>query len=76
MATKQVDKLGFDRIEIANVRRCFQANASNYKKLDSLYAKIRSLGEDVKSLQDIIDAWEAPVKALSEKKLGKVLSSK
>lgn len=76
MATKQVDRLGFDRIEIANVRRCYQANASNYAKLEKLYAKVRALGDDIKQLQDIIDSWEAPVQKLTESKLGKALSSK
>lgn len=76
MATKQVDRLGFDRIEIANVRRCFSANATNYKKLDKLYEKIRAIGESVKEVQAQIDAWEAPVKTLTEQKLGKVLSSR
>ena len=33
---KQVDVLGFDRMEIANVRRCYAANKVNYTKLNKL----------------------------------------
>ena len=37
---KQVDVLGFDRMEIANVRRCYAANKVNYTKLNKLYKKL------------------------------------
>ena len=39
---KKVDALGFDRFQIASVRRAFQSNALTYKKMDGIAAKSRS----------------------------------
>ena len=74
--TKQVDKLGFDRMEIANIKRCFQANSLHYKKIDKLMAKVRELGAAIEAEEKLTESWEAPVKTLTEQKLGFVMSSR
>jgi len=72
---KQVDALGFDRMEIANVRRCYMANKVNYKNLNKLYEKAAVLKAQIDNLKAAIDTWDAPVHQLSESKLGVILSS-
>lgn len=72
---KQVDALGFDRMEIANVRRCYMANKVNYKKLDKLYQEANQLKAKVDSLTKIIETWDAPARQLAKDKLGVELSS-
>ena len=72
---KQVDALGFDRMEIANVRRCYMANKVNYKKLDKLYQEATQLKAKIDSLTKIIETWDAPARQLAKDKLGVELSS-
>lgn len=74
-ATKQVDALGFDRMEIANVRRCYAANKTNYAKLNKLYEKVAAISKDVETLKAQINAWDGPVLQMSKEKLGVELSS-
>lgn len=72
---KQVDVLGFSRMEIANVRRAYGANKLNYTKLNKLYEKAANLKAEIDAVQDQIKQWDAPVRALSQEKVGVELSS-
>lgn len=72
---KQVDVLGFDRMEIANVRRAYGANKVNYSKLNKLYEKAATLKEQIVSLLEQIKVWDAPARALALEKVGVELSS-
>ena len=72
---KQVDVLGFDRMEIANVRRAYGANKVNYSKLNKLYEKAAALKAQIDLLNDQIKIWDAPVRALALEKVGAELSS-
>jgi hypothetical protein len=72
---KQVDVLGFDRMEIANVRRSYGANKVNYSKLNKLYEKATALKGQIDSLLEQIKVWDAPARALALEKVGVELSS-
>ena len=72
---KQVDVLGFDRMEIANVRRSYGANKVNYSKLNKLYEKAAALKSQIDSLNEQIKVWDTPVRALALLKVGVELSS-
>lgn len=72
---KQVDVLGFDRMEIANVRRAYGANKVNYSKLNKLYEKAAALKTQIDSLLEAIKTWDAPARNLAKEKLGVELSS-
>lgn len=72
---KQVDVLGFDRMEIANVRRAYGANKVNYSKLNKLYEKATELKTKIDALKEAIKVWDAPARALAVEKVGVELSS-
>ena len=72
---KQTDILGFDRMEIANVRRSYAANKVNYTKLNKLYEKAGALKEAIDSLNEQIKVWDAPARALALEKVGVELTS-
>ena len=72
---KQVDVLGFDRMEIANVRRAYGANKVNYSKLNKLYEKATELKTKIDALKEAIKVWDAPARALAMEKIGVELSS-
>ena len=72
---KQVDVLGFDRMEIANVRRAYGANKVNYSKLAKLYEKAAVLKQSIDSLNEQIKVWDAPARALALEKVGVELTS-
>lgn len=72
---KQVDVLGFDRMEIANVRRAYGANKVNYSKLNKLYEKATELKPKIDALKEAIKVWDAPARALAMEKVGVELSS-
>lgn len=72
---KQVDVLGFDRMEIANVRRSYGANKVNYSKLNKLYEKAGALKTQIDTLLEQIKVWDAPARNLAKDKLGVELSS-
>lgn len=72
---KQVDVLGFDRMEIANVRRSYGANKVNYSKLNKLYEKATELKTKIDALKEAIKVWDAPARALAMEKVGVELSS-
>lgn len=73
---KKVDALGFDRFQIASVRRAFQSNALTYKKMDGIAAKIKELGAKYDALEAETQAWEAPAKQISKEVLGIELNSR
>ena len=72
---KQVDVLGFDRMEIANVRRAYGANKVNYSKLNKLYEKATELKTKIDATKEAIKVWDAPARALAMEKVGIELSS-
>lgn len=72
---KQVDALGFDRMEIANVRRAYGANKVNYTKLNKLYEKAKALKEQIDAVNEAIKVWDAPARKLAVEKVGVELSS-
>lgn len=72
---KQVDVLGFDRMEIANVRRSYAANKVNYSKLNKLYEKATELKTKIDAIKEAIKVWDAPARALALEKVGVELSS-
>lgn len=72
---KQVDVLGFDRMEIANVRRSYAANKGNYTKLNKLYEKAAALKASIDAIKEAIKAWDAPARALALSKVGIELTS-
>ena len=72
---KQVDVLGFDRMEIANVRRAYGANKVNYSKLNKLYEKAAALKLAIDTVLEQIKVWDAPARALALEKVGVELSS-
>ena len=74
--SKKVDALGFDRFQIASVRRAFQSNALTYKKMDGIAAKIKELGAQYDALEAQTQAWEAPAKQISKEVLGIELNSR
>ena len=74
--TKKVDALGFDKYQIANIRRAFAANKPTYTKMDALASKIRALGEQYQALENETNAWEGPVAEISKRVLGFELTSR
>lgn len=73
--TKNVDALGFDKWQIADVRRAYQSNKSIYTKMNKIAEKIEALGKDYNDLKAQTEAWEGPVKIITQKVLGMDLTS-
>lgn len=73
---KKVDALGFDRFEIANIRRCAGANKTNYKKIDAIKAKIMEYGKLLDAAEALAETWDAPAKQMSKDKLGIELTAR
>lgn len=73
--TRKVDALGFDKWQIADIRRANSSNKSTYTKLNKLAEKIQKLGADYKALEQELAAWEGPVKLITQKVLGLELNS-
>ena len=76
MANTNVNALGFTRFEIANAKRALSANKTLYRKMDTLEKKIKELAAEYEATEAQTKAWEAPVAALTEQKLGVVLTSR
>lgn len=74
--TRKVDALGFDKFEIANIRRCAAANKANYKKIDSIKEKILQYGKMLDSAEALAETWDAPAKQMSKEKLGVELTAR
>lgn len=73
--TKNVDALGFDKWQIADVRRAYASNKATYTKLKRVSDKITALGAEYDSLMSQLEAWEGPVKIITQKVLGVDLTS-
>lgn len=73
---KQVDVMGFDRFQIATIKRTFKNNKSSYEKIASNEAKIKKLQQENAELEATAMAWEAPIKELSRKVTGFEMTSK
>lgn len=73
--TKNVDALGFDKWQIADVRRAFASNKPTYTKLNKVAEKMEALGKEYQFLMSQLEAWEGPVKIITQKVLGIDLTS-
>lgn len=73
--TKNVDALGFDKWQIADVRRAYQSNKTTYTKMNRLAEKINALAAEYNAQKAELEAWEGPVKIISQKVLGMELTS-
>lgn len=73
--TKNVDALGFDKWQIADVRRAYASNKATYTKLKRVSDKITALGAEYDGLMSQLEAWEGPVKIITQKVLGIDLTS-
>ena len=76
MVNKKVNALGFDRFQIASIRRAYQNNAQVYKKMDTISNKVKELADKYNALEAETLAWEAPAKQLSKDVLGIELTSR
>lgn len=73
--TKNVDALGFDKWQIADVRRAYASNKTTYTKMNRLAEKINKLAEEYNLQKAQLEAWEGPVKIITQKVLGMELTS-
>ena len=73
---KKVDALGFDKFELANIKRCAAANKGNYKKIDAIKAKILEYGKLLEAAEALAETWDAPAKQMSKDKLGVELTAR
>lgn len=73
---KKVDALGFDKFELANIKRCAAANKSNYKKIDAIKERILKLGKELEAAEALADTWDAPAKQMSKDKIGVELTAR
>lgn len=73
---KKVDALGFDKFELANIKRCAAANKGNYKNIDKIKAKIMEYGKLLDTAEALAETWDAPAKQMSKDKLGVELTAR
>lgn len=73
--TKNVDALGFDKWQIADVRRAYASNKAIYTKMNKLAEKITALVAEYDAKKAELEAWEGPVKLITQKVLGMDLTS-
>lgn len=73
--TKSVDALGFDKWQIADIRRAYQSNKPTYVKIAKLKEKIAGLGLLFNQYKAELEAWEGPVKLITQKVLGMEITS-
>ena len=62
--TKNVDALGFDKWQIADVKRAYASNKTTYTKMNRLAEKIKALGEQYEQLKR--ELAESPHNGLEE----------
>ena len=67
---KKVDALGFDRFQIASVRRDVQSNNQLYKRMDTLTERAKAIAEEYKALEQQAELREGPAKQISKEVLG------
>lgn len=75
ITTKKVDALGFDKWQIADIKRAYRSNAMSYNKMKRLKDKIDALIDEYNSIEAQTFAWEGPVKVISNNVLGIELTS-
>lgn len=74
--TKKVDALGFDKFQIANVKRAYAANKVTYRKMDTIADKIHKLHEQYEALRAETESFEGAVKKITQRVLGMDLTSR
>lgn len=75
---KAVDKtnvMGFDRYQIAAIKRTAANNKLQLKKANKIADKIIELDKQLDTIKNAIDMWETPIKQLSQKVTGYELTS-
>ena len=75
ITTKKVDALGFDKWQIADIKRAYRSNSMSYTKMERLKAKIDALIAQFKEEEAKTEAWEGPVKVITNNVLGMELTS-
>lgn len=75
ITTKKVDALGFDKWQIADIKRAYRSNSKSYTKMNSLKEKINALVNQYNEEEEKTQAWEGPVKAITNSVLGMELTS-
>lgn len=75
ITTKKVDALGFDKWKIADIKRAYRSNSMSYTKMERLKAKIDGLIALFNEEKAKTEAWEAPVKVITNNILGMELTS-
>lgn len=69
------NQLNLNRNQIAAIKRGFQNNKSLYVKIGRVRAKVEALGKEYKELMEQTEAWETPVKAMTQAACGVSLNS-
>lgn len=75
---KAMDKtnvMGFDRYQIAAIKRTAANNKLQLKKANKIADKIIELNKQLDTINNAIDMWETPIKKLSQKVTGYELTS-
>lgn len=75
ITTKKVDALGFDKWQIADIKRAYRSNSMSYTKMGRLKTKIDALIEEFEAERAKTEAWEGPVKVITNNVLGMELTS-
>ena len=75
ITTKKVDALGFDKWQIADIKRAYRSNSKSYTKMNSLKEKINALVNQYNEEEEKTQAWEGPVKVITNSVLGMELTS-
>ena len=72
---KNVNFMGLNKFQVASIKRTFASNKKEYSKLETLNKKIKALQEEAASVEQLTEAWELPVKALTKQVTGFELTS-
>lgn len=75
ITTKKMDALGFDKWQIADIKRAYRSNSMSYTKMGRLKTKIDALIEEFEAEKAKTEAWEGPVKVITNNVLGMELTS-
>ena len=75
ITTKKVDALGFDKWQIADIKRAYRSNSMTYNRMKRLKERINGLIAEFDAEKAKTEAWEAPVKLITNNVLGMELTS-
>lgn len=75
ITTKKVDALGFDKWQIADIKRAYRSNSMTYNRMKRLKERINVLIAEFDAEKTKTEAWEAPVKLITNNVLGMELTS-